>query len=201
MGAKRRLELFRKEAQKPTWVRPMTWRDVRFATLKSDSGLSRGFNLMAQCGTPSARSSMANATRTKCSRRCATRDIFTDCEGDAKAIGSSPGAAWSMAGGFTAGPTTTNGFTTATSTTAERDAAQAGDSHAEAFAELERKSDEHFQDMSRAEGRVEECESDLRNALDARHASHYWREHAHERIANLREARAELKRAQHDYAS
>jgi len=55
--------------------------------------------------------------------------------------------------------------------------------------------------MSRAEGRVEECESDLRNALDARHASHYWREHAHERIANLREARAELKRAQHDYAA
>jgi len=62
-------------------------------------------------------------------------------------------------------------------------------------------SDEHFQDMSRAEGRVEECESDLRNALDARHASHYWREHAHEASRTCREARAELKRAQHDYAS
>lgn len=39
IGAKRRLEMFRKEAAKPNWVRPMTWRDVRFAKLTSESGL------------------------------------------------------------------------------------------------------------------------------------------------------------------
>jgi len=201
MGAKRRLELFRKEAQKPTWVRPMTWRDVRFATLKSDSGLSRGFNpdgavwyaFSAQFdGERDAHEVLTTLRHT---------GYFTDCEGDAKAIGI---VARLPHGRWLAGYRWTDNdewVYYGHIHDSERDAAQAGDSHAEAFAELERKSDEHFQDMSRAEGRVEECESDLRNALDARHASHYWREHAHERIANLREARAELKRAQHDYAS
>jgi hypothetical protein len=44
IGAKRRLELFRKEAANGKWARPMTWRDVRFATLTSETGLSQGFN-------------------------------------------------------------------------------------------------------------------------------------------------------------
>ena len=44
MGAPARLALFKREAAKPRWMRPMTWRDVRFATLKSPTGLSAGFN-------------------------------------------------------------------------------------------------------------------------------------------------------------
>lgn len=44
IGAARRLALFRAEALKPTWARPMTWRDVRFATLKSSTGFDQGFN-------------------------------------------------------------------------------------------------------------------------------------------------------------
>lgn len=44
IGASRRLAMFRAEAQSPKWVRPMSWRDVRFATLRSESGLSAGFN-------------------------------------------------------------------------------------------------------------------------------------------------------------
>lgn len=44
IGAARRLAIFKREAARPGWVRPMTWRDVRFATLKSHSRLSQGFN-------------------------------------------------------------------------------------------------------------------------------------------------------------
>lgn len=42
--APRRLAMFRAEAAKGKWARPMTWRDVRFATLKSSSGLDQGLN-------------------------------------------------------------------------------------------------------------------------------------------------------------
>jgi hypothetical protein len=44
IGARRRLDLFKREAAQTKWARPMTWRDVRFATLKSQAGLSQGFN-------------------------------------------------------------------------------------------------------------------------------------------------------------
>lgn len=42
IGAARRLAMFRAEALKPGWVRPMNWRDVRFATLRSDTGFGQG---------------------------------------------------------------------------------------------------------------------------------------------------------------
>lgn len=44
IGAKKRLEIFRREACQKNWVRQMNWKDVRFATLKSHTGLSQGFN-------------------------------------------------------------------------------------------------------------------------------------------------------------
>lgn len=83
--------------------------------------------------------------------------------------------------------------------TDEADAARMADEHARVFADSAREFDERFHDMTRAEGHVEECESDLRNALDARHASDYWREHAHDAIANLREARETLADATEAY--
>lgn len=42
--APRRLAIFRAEAAEKHWARPMTWRDVRFATLKSSSGMGQGFD-------------------------------------------------------------------------------------------------------------------------------------------------------------
>lgn len=43
--APQRLALFRAEAAKPpTWTHPMSWRNVRYATLKSHTGLDRGLN-------------------------------------------------------------------------------------------------------------------------------------------------------------
>jgi hypothetical protein len=42
--APRRLAIFRAEAAEKHWARPMTWRDVRFATLRSSSGLDQGLN-------------------------------------------------------------------------------------------------------------------------------------------------------------
>lgn len=39
-----RLAQFRKVAAAPNWVRPMTWRDVRFSKLNSTSTIGTGFN-------------------------------------------------------------------------------------------------------------------------------------------------------------
>lgn len=39
-----RLAMFKREAANGKWARPMTWRDVRFATLRSDGGSNQGFN-------------------------------------------------------------------------------------------------------------------------------------------------------------
>lgn len=44
IGARARLAIFKREAANGKWARPMTWRDVRFATLCSASGLDQGFN-------------------------------------------------------------------------------------------------------------------------------------------------------------
>lgn len=44
IGAKARLAIFRKEAQSYTNLTVKSWRDVRFATLKSHTGLSQGLN-------------------------------------------------------------------------------------------------------------------------------------------------------------
>lgn len=42
IGARARLAMFKREASGKNWARPMTWRDVRFATLKKNSGLMHG---------------------------------------------------------------------------------------------------------------------------------------------------------------
>lgn len=39
IGAKRRLEILRKSAKSGQWIRPMTWRDCRFASFRTASGL------------------------------------------------------------------------------------------------------------------------------------------------------------------
>ncbi len=39
-----RLAMFKREASRTTWRKPMTWRDVRFATLRDASGLWQGLN-------------------------------------------------------------------------------------------------------------------------------------------------------------
>jgi hypothetical protein len=200
IGAKRRLELFRREAAKPGWVRPMTWRDVRFAKLTSDSGLSRGFNpdgavwyaFSAQFDAERDAHEVLTLRHT---------GYYTDMECDGRAIGivaKLPHGRWLAGYRWTDNDERVYYGHIYDS---ENDAAHAADSHAESFAELQRESDERFMEMTRAEGRVEECESEVRNAWDARHASAYWREYMRDRIANLKEARADLERAKRDYAS
>lgn len=45
IGARARLAIFKRTAEKPNyWIRPMTWRDVRFAKLNSRTGLGQGAN-------------------------------------------------------------------------------------------------------------------------------------------------------------
>lgn len=201
MGAKRRLELFRREARKPGWIRPMTWRDVRFAKLTDTAGLSRGFNpdgavwyaFTAQFDNErDAHDVLTTMGHT---------GYYTDVECDSRAIGivaKLPHGRWLAGYRWTDndervyyGHIHDN----------ERDAAHAADSHAEAFAELQRDSDERFQDMSRAESTVEESEASVRHALKARHVDDYWRDHARDAIARLRGAKRELEIAQKAYAS
>lgn len=52
IGAKRRLAIFKQEATGRQWSRPMTWRDVRFATLESPTGMAQGFNSVGRTTVP-----------------------------------------------------------------------------------------------------------------------------------------------------
>ena len=83
--------------------------------------------------------------------------------------------------------------------TDEDEAARAADSHAESFAEDAREDSERFDAMKDAEGHVEEVESDVRMAFEARNVSPRHREHARDRIEELRAARRDLEAATKAY--
>ena len=85
--------------------------------------------------------------------------------------------------------------------TDEDDAARMADGHARVFADNAREFDERFHDMTRAEDTVETSEASVRHALKARHVDDYWRDHARDMIAKLRNDRHDLKLAQKAYAS
>ena len=77
--------------------------------------------------------------------------------------------------------------------TDERDAAYTADGHAEAFAQSAREDSERFNAMQDAEGHVEAVENDVRMAIQARNVSPRHREHARDRIEELRAARRDLE--------
>jgi len=72
--------------------------------------------------------------------------------------------------------------------TDEDDAARMADEHARVFSEQAREQDERFQDMARADATLEEARDALQHALKARNVDDYWRDHARDAIARVRNA-------------
>lgn len=81
----------------------------------------------------------------------------------------------------------------------ERTALFAADRLAERLAEDYREDDYQFRAMTDAEGHAESMEWDARMAYEARNVSAPHREHARERIGELRAARADVEKARRAY--
>jgi len=217
IGAKTRLAIFKREAAKPNWVRPMTWRDVRFANLRSPTGLDRGYNTRGssrdaiwythdECAMPGRRVRDCDDVM-RASDRFYSRDIpsgwYTDMDSCETAFGIVidlphgkflAGYRWDSNGEYVIYPCIYDD---------EIDAARAADGHAEQFAEISREDDERFRAMAEAESHAEGVESDVREAIaernESRNSKHDPREWLRDRIEELRAARRDLKRATDAY--
>jgi len=196
IGAARRLEIFRKEASNGKWVRPMTWRDVRFAKLTSDSGLSQGLN----SGTPIWYCHSGQ----QFGQEWDAHDVpdvrinhtgwFTDMDGYEKSVGI---VARLPHGRFIVGYRWTSNDERvyfADIYTDKSDAAHAADSHAESFAESAREDDEMFQQARKLEEENEDALTRLRECLVLRHKNcmDYVRDEISELLETLRTNRARL---------
>lgn len=199
VGASRRLALFRKEAARPGWARPLTWRDVRFATLESHTGFDEGREGRRSIWYSHNSALPRERFADECNGGPDHEGWFTDEDCNEKARGIVArlphgrfvaGYYWSSSGERVYFPDVFGN---------ERDAARAADRHAERFADSAREDSERFNAMTRAEGHAESVESDVRNAIAARNVSAYWREHCRDRIEELRVAREDVKRAREAY--
>jgi hypothetical protein len=200
IGAKRRLELFRKEAAQKNWARPMTWRDVRFAKLTSESGLTfNGEHWYVHSAAPVFnREQDAHDVE---GIRIDHTGWFTDIHGDEKAVGI---IAKLPRGRFLAGYRWTSND--------ERvyypeiyadaiDAARGADSHAESFADIAREDSEKYEEARKLENKIEDSLIRLRECIVLRHSQcmSYVRDEARELVETIREARESLRTDYADY--
>lgn len=215
IGARRRLEMFKREACKPSWIRPMAWRDVRFATLKTPTGFDTGRQFGAPCFYGFHVDGYFRGERD-------THDIadirhdgwYTDVDAQESAIGI---VGRLTHGRFIAGYRwTSNGervYYPEVFDDAD-DAARMADEHARVFAESAREDSERYDTMARAESDVESAESEFRKQwILYRAVRHSWiadnaRWHAamvratddvQQCIEDIREARETLANATADY--
>lgn len=191
-----RLALFRREALKPGWVRPMTWRDVRFATLKSSSGFDHGRTFNAPCWYGFHISGYFRDIRDAHEIVWnLPRGWYTDVDASETAIGI---VARISHGRFLAGYRWTSNDETVIFPDVyddEREAARAADSWAERFAEESRDDSERFHRMTDAETECEEKLAELRDTWALRRMGRRDSDDVREAIEALREARAELREA------
>ena len=195
IGARRRLAMFRTEAARPGWVRPMTWRDVRFATLKSHEGLSPGSNdpgvpaWYTQGGPAFERERFAEEVSP---RRIDHKGWFTDTDGGETARGI---VAALPHGRYLAGYLWTDNDERVyfpTLYTDEDDAASAADRHANRFADGARDDSERFDRMQDAETACTDAAESLRDAWALRRSGRRTSDDVREAVQALRDARAEL---------
>jgi hypothetical protein len=198
IGAKARLAMFKREANKPNWVRLMTWRDVRFAKLTSSVGLSRG------------RESWYSMDNAECFRREKyASDVislrytgwYTDVYDNETARGIIvllphgriiAGYEWSANGEKVYFPTIYS---------EEGDAAHAADGHAESFAESSREESEKYQAARDLESEIEDSLIRLRECVVLRHRKcmGYVREEIADLIESIRDKRETLATDFKDY--
>jgi hypothetical protein len=178
----------------------MTWRDVRFATLRSDSGFSQGLN---------------DKTPIWCAfhvkgyfrdiRNChdiikrLPRGWYTDIHADETAVGI---VARISHGRFLAGYRWTSNdeyviFPGVFDN--EDDAAHAANGHAECFAESSREDSERFDRMSKAEIDADEALEALQDVRALRRMGRRDSDDVREAIEALREAREALQDATRAY--
>ncbi len=192
-GAARRLQMFRAEALKPGWVRPMTWRDVRFANLTSESGLCAGFN----GATPIWYGFDVDGYFRRIRPAHGIVNLrhtgwYTDADATETAWGivaSLPhgrflaGYYWASNGEYVFYPEVFED---------ETDAARTADGHAEAFADSAREDSERFNAMADAETALQDALDALQDARALRRAGRRGTDEVREVIETLREARETL---------
>ncbi len=204
IGAKRRLDIFRKEALLSKWVRPMTWRDVRFAKLTSDSALQSGTNEgepIWYCHSGAQFRNEVDADDVEDVRINHT-GWFTDVDCDEKAIGI---VASLPHGRFLAGYRWTSNDERVyygEIYTDRKDAAHAADSLAETFADTAREDDEKFQAARELEDENETAFNRLRECIALRNSPcfEYVRNEIIELTEKIRSNRDRLKNEFGDFA-
>lgn len=194
IGARRRLELFKKEAAERRWVRPMTWRDVRFARLTSHTGLDSGLSL----GEPIWYTHEPVFRREKFADQV-LGDHHTGWYTDIDCFDTARGLVVALPHGrFLAGyywSSNDERVYYAELYDNAKDAARAADSYAEAFAEQAREDDEKYRAAREIEDKIEEALVRLKECLALRNIScmQYVREEARELVEKLREWRNTLR--------
>ena len=195
VGAPRRLAMFRTEAARPNWARPMTWRDVRFADLKSPAGLSAGSEgagrpiWYTHDGPAFGRERFADEIN---AANIDHMGWFTDTHESDAARGI---VAALPHGRYLAGYLwTSNGERVYFPTiyTDETRAARAADRHAEGFADDAREDSERFDRMRDAESAAEDAARTLADVRALRRVGRRDTADACEAVQALRDARAEL---------
>ena len=199
-GAPARLAAFNREALKPGWVRPMSGRDVRFATLKSRTGFDSGRTFGAPCYYGFHVSGYFRDIRDAHDIvRSLPRGWYTDMHQDETAIGI---VARISHGRFIAGYRWTSNDETVIFPQVyedEDEAARAADSHAERFAEDSRDDSERFDAMSDAKTAADDAAEFLRDAWALRRQGRRSSDQVREAIEALREARETLREATEAY--
>lgn len=172
-GAANRLAHFKREALLPRWANPVTWRNVRFATLKSHTGMSQGFNgtgvnkmFVWYChhGEQLRNERDSHVVNTRL-----VRGWYTDTRQEETAIGIVAGLPH---GRFIAGYRFSDHEERVYFPeiyTDESDAAHAGDSHAETIADIARDNCEITDAACALESDIETALIRLRECLAMRH--------------------------------
>ena len=194
IGARRRLEIFKREAAQPNWARPLTWRDVRFAKLSSPAGLSGGFNgphtaIWYTHDAPAFPEKFADEVLQSRGRGYYT-DI--DARGTARGI-----VARLPHGRFLAGYLwSDNGERVYFGEihTDERDAAHAADGHAERFADEARDDSQRSTDMMDLELEINKEAERLTECFMLRQRGEKWRDEARDLCGTIRNKRKTLAR-------
>lgn len=198
IGAKRRLEMFKREAASRRWVRPMTWRDARFATLKSHSGFGQGQGSWYATDWESALSRESRADEIVDLRH---NGWYTDVDQEETAYGI---IVRLPHGRIIAGYKWTANDETVYYPkifTEEKDAARMADEHARVFAEECREYSEKYRAARNLETEIDDALSRLRECIALRHRKcmGYIRDEIAELIETIRDKRETLATDFKDY--
>lgn len=198
IGAKARLAAFKREAAQDKWVRPMTWRDVRFAKLTSPSGIKSFTNAWYASNENAA---LSRESRADDIVALHAHGWFTDCDGHDTAYGIIARLPHGkiIAGYRWTGSTSTVYFPEIFTDVEE--AARMADEHARCFAEASREHSEKCQAAQEVESRINDSLTRLRECIALRHRKcmGYIRNEIRELIEQIRDDRETLATEFKDY--